>query len=100
MTQCGLGLLLFLALSGPARGDDVVRVVTLGDSITKGVRPGVKADETFTAYLGAALKEKGVKAEAINAGVGGEMTTQALKRLERDVLARKPRLVAIMYGTN
>jgi lysophospholipase L1-like esterase len=100
MRELVLGLLMAVVLGSPARADEPAKVVTLGDSITRGVRPGVKADETFTAYLGAALKEKGVKAEVINAGVGGEVTTQALKRLERDVLARKPRLVAVMYGTN
>lgn len=77
-----------------------LRIVTLGDSITKGVRPGVKADETFAARLEAALRAEGMDASVGNVGIGGERTDQALKRLAKDVLAQKPSLVTIMYGTN
>src|SRR5436190_21317183 len=89
-----------LLLTHFSRAEEPAKVVTLGDSITKGVRPGVKANETFAAYLQDMLKDKGVKAEVINVGVGGEDTNGALGRLERDVIGRKPRLVAVMYGTN
>jgi lysophospholipase L1-like esterase len=77
-----------------------LRIVTLGDSITKGVRPGVKAEETFAARLEAALRTQGVEASVLNVGIGGERTDQALKRLAKDVLAHRPSLVTIMYGTN
>lgn len=77
-----------------------VRIVTLGDSITRGVRTGVKAEETFAALLQAGLRERKIDAEVINVGIGGERTDQALKRLAKDVLAKKPTLVTIMYGTN
>lgn len=77
-----------------------LRIVTLGDSITKGVRPGVKAEETFAARLEAALRTEGVEASVLNVGIGGERTDQALKRLAKDVLAQKPSVVTIMYGTN
>ncbi|HTI51972.1 MAG TPA: GDSL-type esterase/lipase family protein [Planctomycetaceae bacterium] len=77
-----------------------LRIVTLGDSITKGVRQGVAADETFSALLEAALKKRGVTSEVINVGIGGERTDQALARLDKEVVGKKPRIVAIMYGTN
>ncbi|MEN9576563.1 MAG: hypothetical protein RL514_4418 [Verrucomicrobiota bacterium] len=77
-----------------------LRIVTLGDSITKGVRPGVKAEETFAARLEAALRADGVDVSVANVGIGGERTDQALKRLAKDVLTQKPALVTIMYGTN
>lgn len=77
-----------------------LRIVTLGDSITKAVRPGVVADETFAARLERALRRGGVDATVRNVGIGGERTDQALLRLERDVLAHRPHLVTIMYGTN
>ena len=77
-----------------------VKIVVLGDSITKGVRPGVKAEETFAQLLQADLKKAGVDAEVINVGVGGERTDQALPRLAKAVIALKPRLVTVMYGTN
>lgn len=39
-------------------------------------------------------------ATVINAGVGGNRSSQLLKRLDRDVLARKPTTVVLMVGTN
>jgi acyl-CoA thioesterase-1 len=80
--------------------EPVVTIVTLGDSITKGVRAGVKPEETFASLLEAGLKKNGVRAEVVNAGIGGERTDGALARLEKDVIARKPKVVTIMYGTN
>lgn len=95
------GLMLILALAGQLRADEpTVRIITLGDSITRGVRTGVKKEDTFAAVLEASLKAKGVKAEVINVGIGGERADQALARLEKAVIARKPTLVTIMYGTN
>lgn len=77
-----------------------LRIVTLGDSITKGVRPGVKPEETFAARLEAALRAEGLEVSVVNVGIGGERTDMALKRLAKDVLAQKPAVVTIMYGTN
>ncbi|MBN8526974.1 MAG: hypothetical protein J0M02_16695, partial [Planctomycetes bacterium] len=36
----------------------------------------------------------------INAGIGGNTTTEMLARLQRDVLAHRPDLVVLMAGTN
>jgi lysophospholipase L1-like esterase len=83
------------ALEGPT-----VRIVTLGDSITKGVRPGVTKEETFAWLLQQGLQQEGIKAEVINVGIGGEDSQQALARLDRAILALKPDLVTVMYGTN
>lgn len=77
-----------------------VKIITLGDSITKGVRTGVAAEETFAAVLQAGLREQDITAEVTNVGIGGERTDQALLRLEKDVIAKQPRIVTIMYGTN
>jgi hypothetical protein len=90
----------FLAWVGDEAGGEAVRIVALGDSITRGTRPGVKDDETFAALLQAALRKEGGRAEMTNAGVGGERTDGALQRLEKAVLAAKPRFVLVMYGTN
>ncbi|HEY8502929.1 MAG TPA: GDSL-type esterase/lipase family protein, partial [Gemmataceae bacterium] len=89
-----------VAAAPPEADSPPVKIITLGDSITKGVRPGVKPEETFAALLEAGLRAKGVAAEVVNVGVGGERTDQAVKRLERDVLSERPRLVTVMYGTN
>jgi acyl-CoA thioesterase-1 len=72
----------------------------LGDSITKGVRAGVTAEESFSSLVQSELRKRGHAVEVVNVGIGGERTDQAIKRLDRDVIARKPHLVVIMYGTN
>jgi lysophospholipase L1-like esterase len=76
------------------------RVVVLGDSITKGVRSGVTAEETFASLLQSALREAGEDVDVINHGIGGERTDQALSRLSRDIQTLEPTLVTVMYGTN
>lgn len=73
-------------------------IVTLGDSITKGVRSGVTTEQTFAALVESQLP-KGVSGQVVNVGIGGERTDQAIKRLDR-VLAIQPDIVTIMYGTN
>jgi lysophospholipase L1-like esterase len=79
---CVLGVL-------PARAEAPrTRVVCFGDSITKAGYPAV---------LGKAL---GDGVEVTNAGVNGNTTAQALRRMERDVLAHKPDVVVIFFGTN
>lgn len=98
-------VLSLILLLGPAPlaaedGGQPIEIIMLGDSITKGVRSGVKADETFASHLERMLKEKGIAAKVTNAGIGGEKTDQALARLDKDVIAKQPKLVAIMYGTN
>jgi lysophospholipase L1-like esterase len=99
-----LGCLLALPdppLAADEKADGkVIKIVTLGDSITKGVRSGVKPEETFASLLEAGLKQQGVQAEIVNVGIGGERTDMALARLEKDVIAIKPQIVTIMYGTN
>jgi lysophospholipase L1-like esterase len=75
-------------------------IITLGDSITKGVRREVTAEQTFTSLLQNLLKEEGVTAQVINSGIGSERADQALKRLEKSAIDKKPDIVTIMYGTN
>ncbi len=94
------GVVCLLFITGLAAAEPL-RIVTLGDSITKGVRPGVTADETFAAELQRQLRAGGhPEAEVINVGIGGETAGQGLKRLENDVVAKQPAIVTIMYGHN
>lgn len=95
-----LGILtLHLAKSpGQTARTKPVRIVTLGDSITKGVRPGVNAAETFAAVLESRAKMAGYQAEVVNVGIGGERTDQALARFDQDVIAKHPDILTVMYG--
>ena len=92
--------LTLVCLAFASAAAEPLRIVTLGDSITKGVRPGVKPEETFAARLEAALQTDGVAVSVVNVGIGSERTDLALKRLVKDVIAQKPAVVTIMYGTN
>lgn len=84
-----------IAVNGPA-----LKIVALGDSITRAIRPGVGPTETYAWHLGAELRSRGINAEVVNLGIGGEQTSGALARLERDVVSLMPQIVTIMYGTN
>lgn len=96
MTAAAMILLSLLVMHSDPPG----RIIVLGDSITKGVRAGVTVEETFGALLQADLRAAGRTVEVVNQGIGGERTDQALKRLQSDILSRKPQIVVIMYGTN
>lgn len=68
-------------------------IIAFGDSLTSGV--GAAADQSYPAQLSRRL---GVP--VINAGVGGDTTADALRRLDGDVLARDPRIVIVCLGGN
>jgi lysophospholipase L1-like esterase len=93
-----LSLPVLVLLTGHCAAEPL-RLITIGDSITRGVRPDVKPEETFAALVRKALVEKGMPTEVTNAGIGGD-TVDALKSLQAGVIAKKPHLVTIMYGTN
>ncbi len=77
------------------------RIVALGDSITNGVRVGVKEGDTYRHLLQEDLSTAtGYQVEVINAGVNGDITTTAIHRLEHDVLRHEPDYVTIMFGVN
>lgn len=91
------GMLAIVAVQAHAAP---IRIVALGDSITKGVRGGVTGAQTFEALLQVWLSAHVAPVEVINVGIGGERTDMALLRLDADVIALKPDYVLVMYGTN
>ena len=86
--------------SGLMSAEPPVRIVCLGDSVTKAVRPGVSAGETFCAQLERQLDAGGRDVTVITAGSGGNTTADGLARLETDVLSHDPHFVVIMFGLN
>lgn len=68
-------------------------VVAFGDSLTSGV--GVRASETYPALLARALG-----CEVINAGVAGETSDAALRRLPGVLESYRPDLVILCHGGN
>jgi lysophospholipase L1-like esterase len=79
-----------------------VRIVALGDSITNGTGlAGVTEAQTFREITRRALAERlGTTVHVDNAGVNGDIVTLAVKRLQTDVLDRRPDIVTIMFGGN
>ncbi len=74
------------------------RVVFLGDSITQaGVGPKGYVTVIKNTF---AEKKKDLGIEVIGAGISGNKVPDLIKRLEKDVLAKKPTLVVIYIGIN
>lgn len=74
------------------------RIVFLGDSITQaGASPG-----GYVTLIRGELtpKHKDLGIEVIGAGISGNKVPDLQKRLDRDVIARKPTLVVIYIGIN
>jgi acyl-CoA thioesterase-1 len=90
----------FLLLLAFLPGQQPIKIVCLGDSVTKAVRLGVKPSETFCAQLEQLLTKSGRPATVINSGIGGHTSAQGLARFYKDVLAHKPTLVVVMFGLN
>jgi acyl-CoA thioesterase-1 len=77
--------LLALALAGKGQAQSSkVRIVALGASNTEGF--GVSTWEAYPARLQALLKDRGVDAEVVNAGLSGDTTAGMLARLDAFLL--------------
>ncbi|WP_400241523.1 SGNH/GDSL hydrolase family protein [Niallia sp. JL1B1071] len=69
-------------------------LICFGDSITAGV------ENRNEAVLTAKLADKIDYYEIINAGVNGNTTINALKRIQEDVINKQPDLVTVLFGAN
>jgi lysophospholipase L1-like esterase len=74
------------------------RIIFLGDSITQG---GV-SPEGYVTLIDKALaeKHKDLSIEVIGAGISGNKVPDLQRRLDKDVLMKKPTLVVIYIGIN
>ena len=89
-------LVVALLSAAPARAEEPV-IVALGDSLTAGL--GVAADEAYPALLQARLAREGLHYRVVNAGVSGDTTAGALRRLDW-VLRARPAIVVVALGAN
>ncbi len=71
-------------------------IIMFGDSTTA-PRGSLKV---YATRVEAALQSAGSTTGVFNAGIGGNTTRDALKRLQSDVLQYKPRLVVMQFGIN
>jgi len=88
----------------PHKGDDTIRIIMLGDSITKGT--GVRLGETFSDRLEAMLNQKSRQAgsalryDVMNFGVGGYNITSEIEVLKEFGLKYRPDIVVLNYFFN
>jgi acyl-CoA thioesterase-1 len=97
LAACVLLLVTYTIFFGgtPVTNPDPVgdTIICFGDSLTFGT--GAAPERSYPAQLAELIGN-----DIINAGVPGDTTTDALARLERDVLDRSPRIVLITLGGN
>ncbi len=96
----GVGLLFLAAVFCGCTRSDIANlgargknIICFGDSITKG--KGVKLDQSYPAALA-----RMTNYPVINAGINGDISSEAVKRVQADVLERDPLLVLIEFGGN
>lgn len=82
-------------LPGPAGRS--ARVLFLGDSLTAGY--GLDQSQAFPTLVSAALEERGLDVEVVNAGVSGDTTSGGLARLDW-LLRQDPDVVMVALGAN
>ena len=84
-----------VAVKGPEQ-----LILAFGDSLYAGY--GLKRGESMPAHVEALLRQAGVNAKVVNAGVSGDTTSAGRKRLSfaLDNLPRKPNLVMLGLGGN
>ena len=94
-----LGCIGILCISGCMRSDIAhidsrgTHVICFGDSITQGF--GADPKSAYPAYLA-----KLMRLPVVNAGIEGDTSAGALKRIKTDVLVREPLLVIVEFGAN
>ncbi|MBP6963354.1 MAG: SGNH/GDSL hydrolase family protein [Armatimonadetes bacterium] len=91
-------LVLAIVIAVPASAEQFIkpndRVVFLGDSIT--------AQRLYTKYVEDyfTTSHPEMNVTFVNAGVGGDRSSAALNRVEKDVIAAKPTVITICFGGN
>ena len=83
--------------SRPASAAPEPVIVALGDSLTAGF--GVLPDEAYPALLEARLRREGYAYRVVNAGVSGDTSAAALRRVDW-VLRARPSIVIVALGAN
>lgn len=93
--------LVVLVFAAVVRGENARAekkvVVFLGDSLTAGL--GVQPQQAFPALLERKIRESGLDAEVVNAGVSGDTTAGGLRRIDW-LLQRKIDVLVLELGGN
>ena len=95
LVNAGVALTALACVASPAVA--ATRIVALGDSLTAGF--GVQPEESFPTRLQLWLRDHGVEAEVVNAGVSGDTTAGGLARLDW-TLSEPADAVLVEFGAN
>jgi len=108
---CFAPLALFACFSAPAADDDVTsrqvdlkkgdKIMFFGDSLTELAgreAPKEHVTKGYVRIVREALKDKGVEVDWV--ATGGHTVPDLLKRVDKDVIAKKPTIVVIQIGCN
>ncbi len=94
----GLTMLCFLVhADAPAQNQAGGTIVAFGDSLTSGY--GVAPDKAYPSQLERRLRASGYPWQVINAGISGETSGEALRRVP-SVLGLRPDIVVLETGLN
>ena len=91
------GLATVLAGAGMQARAETLRILMLGDSLTAGY--GLASGDALPVRLEAALRDRGLDVQVLNAGVSGDTTAGGLARLDW-ALADLPHAVIVALGAN
>lgn len=100
---CAVAVTVMTAYATSARAEDGILVKSgetiafLGDSITQ---QGAGSPAGYVNLVIRGLKENGVEAKMIGAGISGHKSNQMLERLKKDVLDKKPEWMTLSCGVN
>jgi len=81
----------------PVSAADAPRILVLGDSLTAGY--GLAKAQAFPARLETVLRDAGIPAEVMNAGLSGDTSAGGLARLDW-ALAGRPNYAIVELGAN
>lgn len=81
----------------PAQTTQTPVIVAFGDSLTSG--PGLQRNQTYPALLQRKMEAKGYKFRVVNAGVSGNTSTRAVRRLDT-ALVPNTRILILALGIN
>jgi acyl-CoA thioesterase I len=90
-------LVSMLAVPSPAAGDARPRIVVFGDSLTSG--RGIGESRAYPAILQQRLDDEGLDYAVVNAGVSGDTSARALRRLD-SALDGDVRILVVELGAN
>jgi acyl-CoA thioesterase-1 len=80
--------------------NEKIRYVVFGDSISTGAEASCEQTTYFGIFANEISKNLGIEVELINGSIGGDTSSDAMKRFEKDALSNHPDVCTIAFGMN